>query len=337
MDDNTPFTQDAWNKLVLPHAGSFLQSFEWGKLQQVYGRAVFRCFFEGVFAQCISIPLPLGFSYLYVPRGPLSTHAHVSPRALRQFFASVKQAAKDTRPVFLRVDPPRGELPLQKLGFVDAGRSIQPRMQWVVDLRDSEEDILAGMHQKTRYNIRLAGRKGVAVRWGAAREQEQGEGLAAPFFSLLEETANRQEIRLHPRPYYQAFWRVLPLLTPHAHAPLSRAVYRLYIASFADEDVVAALVFYFGRRAVYLHGGSSNKHRKVMPSHLLHWRVMQDAKALGCEAYDMGGIDPKRWQGLTRFKQGFGGRREAYGNAWELPFSRIGYTGYRAARALLRR
>lgn len=314
-----------WNRRVFKKRGSFLQAFEWGTFQQRYGNTVVRVATDALAGQVLTQTLPLKMRYAYIPRGPVGEWDKESfAQWLVQFRATTTGG-----PIFLRTDPPYPNLQLtthdlRQLGFRDACRAIQPKQNLIIDLQKNEEEILGEMHPKTRYNIRLAQRHGVRV--GHASDFES-------FFRLLSATAGRQSIRLHPKRYYATMLETVPVFSERKDS----LQHRVYVASCGGKDLATALVFYFGDRATYLHGGSTDERSDVMAPYALHWGIMQDAKTMGYAEYDLGGADEKRWPGITRFKKGFGGTVEEYPNAADLIFDSLRYRAYRLVRKMLSR
>lgn len=193
-------------------------------------------------------------------------------------------------------------------------RDVQPREILVMDISKSEEELLSKMKPKTRYNIRLAEKRGVQVIVSKERKYREN------FFSLVKTTADRAGIHPHPKEHYEKMFDVMENLG------------ELYNAEYKGDIVAANALFFFKKSAIYLHGGSSNDHRSSMAPFLLHWRAIQDAKRKACMWYDFGGVDSGKdtmqsaknserefripfcpshienrqdWSGITRFKQGF--------------------------------
>jgi peptidoglycan pentaglycine glycine transferase (the first glycine) len=181
--------------------------------------------------------------------------------------------------------------------------TIQPPRTIVVDLRPSEEEILAAMKQKTRYNIRLAAKKGVTVREGTAAD------LPA-FNQMMHITGLRDHFGVHDPAYYRAAYE---LFAPD-HAAL-------LLAEYEAKPLAAVMVFAAGKHAAYLYGASSNEERERMPAYAVQWAAMQWAKRRGCESYDLWGVpdypeaeleekfaeQQEGLWGVYRFKRGFGG------------------------------
>ena len=273
MSTTTPVR--AWNTAILERHGSFLQSFEWGVFQEALGHHVVRVGYGTFYGQAIEQTLPFGIRYAYVPRGPVGVWAELE---FDDWLATFRDEVFPRRFTFARIDPPLGADPaiLRRNRFVDTGRTVQPRKNLVVSLIEPEETILGRMHEKTRYNIRVAERHGVEV---GIKNNELG---FAAFCGLLEETASRQKIRLHPKNHYETMLRVVPAFSDGSRPPETLRQ-RLYVVRLKDDALAAALIVYFGNRATYVHGGTSLRQKNAMASYALHWHIMREAKAAGCE------------------------------------------------------
>jgi peptidoglycan pentaglycine glycine transferase (the first glycine) len=182
------------------------------------------------------------------------------------------------------------------------------------------------MKSKTRYNVRLAGRKGVVVR-------EASEADLPAFHALMAITAARDRFGVHTPAYYEAAYRLF--------VPQDRA--RLLLAEVEGEPVAALMVFALPPRAWYFYGASGDAHRNKMPTYLLQWEAMRWARSLGCTAYDLWGVpdaDEDRLEaefkgradglwGVYRFKRGFGGRLVRSVGAWDRVYAPLRYRLYR--------
>jgi len=168
----------------------------------------------------------------------------------------------------------------------------------MIELTEPDNVLLAAMHQKARYNLRLAIRHGVTVR----RSTEIGD--LRSFYEVFSETAIRNGFFQEP---YGFFLNLCSTLFPRGNA-------ELFLAEIEGEVIAGLFVLYFGRRATYLYGGSTARRRGVMPNHLLHWTVIQAARERGCQEYDLYGYEPfglpdHLYAGISRFKKQLGGRR----------------------------
>jgi lipid II:glycine glycyltransferase (peptidoglycan interpeptide bridge formation enzyme) len=175
----------------------------------------------------------------------------------------------------------------------------------VVDLDSEPDALLAKMRSKTRYNVRLAQRKGIVIREGSRADM-------GTFHRLLTLTGERQSFTPNGLSYFDAMWDIL---APGDHI-------KLFLAELDGEAVSAILITAFGDTAVYKRGGWSGQHGSSHPNELLHWEAMLWAKTTGYRRYDFDGIDPVAVQAIesgepvpadisdavVRFKLGFGGR-----------------------------
>ena len=209
----------------------------------------------------------------------------------------------------------------------------------LLDLTKSEEELLAGMHQKTRYNIKVAERHGVIV-----EEKNDAEGLAL-FLKLQKATADRQKFYIHPDNYYRTLWETF---SPGCHSGLDGAPdgsrldpessrsdsgsqivasgttsAHILIARLGNEPLGALFLLRYGDTFYYPYGGTADTHRESMFGTLLMWEAIKLGKRLSCKIFDMWGAaatdDPKDpWSGFTRFKKGFGGRLVEFEDTYDL-------------------
>ena len=230
--------------------------------------------------------------------------------------------------IFVKIDPdvradtPAGEAVIAALtrrGWRPSGEQIQYRNTVVSDLTPSEDDLLAAMKPKWRYNIRLAERKGVVVRDGTAAD------LPA-FYAMYAETGGRDGFLVRPFDYYRAIWERF----------LADGLGHVLLAEVDGAPVAGLFLFRYGPTAWYFYGASTAQSRDLMPNHALQWAAMRWAKAAGCTRYDWWGApdvldesDPM-W-GVYRFKQGFGGEFTPWIGAWDFPTNRAAYWGYTVA------
>ncbi len=316
-----------WNEEVLRLGGDFLQSWEWGTFQEKTGAEIARWRAlapdgagrgEGALALLVRRSLPFGRAYWYCPRGPLGQDT------MQKLLDAGATADAD----FFRFEP-------QTKPAVSAKktREVQPGQTLVVDLRQDTEALLAAMHEKWRYNIRLAERKGVQVYMAGAHDPSALE----IFWDLLSETTERDRFAAHDKEHYRLMLETLA--GDPATDGKTRPVARLVFAEHDGKVLAANLMLYFGTTAIYLHGASSRDRREVMAPQALHWKAMQDAKFWGYAHYDFWGVAPEGaeahpWAGITRFKRGFGGRYVSYPGTYDLPVNRFWYTVYRLARRM---
>jgi peptidoglycan pentaglycine glycine transferase (the first glycine) len=313
--------QERWTAFIKehgPHSGSFLHSWQWGEFQKSVGKKVHRYAWgvEGkwrMVAQFIEEQLPAMQTYLYCPRGPIFVE-QLSDEMIMQLFGELRSTHGA---MFVRFDWPREFLSKRQIIQVP---TKSPATTLITDLAQTEEELFAGMHQKTRYNIRLAEKKGVEVHFEGGVEEEEVK-------RLFEETAKRGKFRLHPWEYYEEMMRSLRSHRQDCHAHLAGA----YV-----EDKLAAVVIMIDYNNVrtYLHGASDYAYRQSMAPYLLHWKLIQRAKEVGMRSYDWWGISPEGagqehpWSGVTRFKKGFAGEVVQYAGTFEYVLSPTWYGLY---------
>ncbi len=325
-----------WDDLVLSLPGAhLLQSTAWATAREQLGWTPHRLAFRRAgrlvgtaLVLCRPLPVP-GLGLGYVPKGPIL--AEWSDQAVGDAARALAAWARDHRVLWLKLDPDvaadNGAVAreLEAAGFLPAEEQVQLPATMLVDLRGSEEELLARMHRKWRYNVRLAQRRGVQVREGDTDD-------LATFYRLYQETAARDHFVIRPLDYYRVLWEHL--------RREQRAV--LLLADVAGETVAGLVVCRYGRRAWFLYGASGARHRRDQPNHLLQWRAMQWAREHGCATYDMWGAptelreDDPLW-GVYRFKRGFGGRYVRWLGAYDyVPYPRL-YRAWQAALRLYRR
>ncbi len=321
-------------------APSFLQSGFWGSFKARFGwnaRAFIVDWGDGGKLPLLVIRRRLwrGASFAYLPWGPSLPADFPSSDADRSaMLESLALALKEQLPpdtAFVRFDPPwasYGEdaaAPAILGSFRRAGADIQPPDTVIIDLTANEEDQLAAMKSKWRYNIRLAEKKGVAVR------RLDAGGLDA-FYALYEETAKRDRIAIHGKDYYAA------LFSHAAEYKGGAQDLRLYVAEHGDQPIAAIITLFRGEEATYLYGASSDSDRNLMPAYALQWRAMRDARDAGCLRYDLFGIPPNAdaghpMAGLYRFKTGFGGRIVHRSGSWDYAYRLPSTAAFRMAEA----
>jgi len=257
---------------------------------------------------------------MYVPKGPLLDYGN--GQLLDRVLASLEELARTQRAIFIKIDPDvrleeRQVIEaLQARGWCPSSEQIQFRNTILIDLRPGEDELLANMKAKTRYNIRLAARRGVRVRTGNFDD-------LALFYEMYAETSRRDGFISRPFVYYHDAWGAF----------MEADLARLFLAEYQGEPLAGLIVFRFGRRAWYMYGASTEKHRHLMPNHLLQWEAMRWARSEGCTVYDLWGApdvlseDDPLW-GVYRFKEGFGGQFVRHIGAYDYPVSRPLYWLY---------
>ncbi|MBI4250667.1 peptidoglycan bridge formation glycyltransferase FemA/FemB family protein [Candidatus Uhrbacteria bacterium] len=328
-----------WDAAVVSYPQhSFLQSYDWGEFQKKHGRNVERycirhCNGRYAIAQILSHPLPFFGWYGYCPRGPLMEEGQNT-----SFLASLSAELRKQRALFLRIEPPTFT-PTVK-GIVQIA-PMQPADVWIVDLSQPFDVLQSLMHPKTRYNYRIAQKKGISIQMISSPYDNNFEKAISDFIGLLARTAGRHQFRLHTDDYYR---QMITFFIRNLSESKTNISLRLYAAYRGATPLAAILVLYFGSTATFLHGGSDYRFRHLMAPYALHMQAIQDAAELGFTSYDMGGIahtdDPHdSWQGITRFKKGFSGYSLHYPGTFDIVFNSFHYLAYskfRQVRSRLR-
>lgn len=297
---------EEWNQLIHDHPKThLLQTGAWGELKSAFGWEPVRLVGQGLGAQLLFRHLPLGLTFAYLPKGPIILHPKSENHA--DFWGEVDLFCKNRRAIFLKVEPDGWENedmfpPLPLGGFHLSSLHVQPRSTLVIDLRRSQDEVFNCMKPKTRYNIRLAGRKGVTIRIS----DDIGK-----FHQLMNVTSHREAFHVHSLEYYQRAYNLFH--------PLGQC--ELFFAENQERILAGLMVFAFGDSAYYLYGASADVERNRKPTYPLQWEAICWAQAKGCLEYDMWGIpddasgtreeeqeerEDGLW-GVYRFKRGFGG------------------------------
>lgn len=315
---------DEWNLWLKNRPDAhLLQQGEWGELKAAFGWEAVRLTADDAGAQVLFRRLPLGFSLAYIPKGPVG-------KGWDALWPLVDAECKKRRAVFLKVEPDawKGDRQLEDKfsshGFKPSPHDLQPRRTSLINIRGEEDEILAAMKQKTRYNIRLAGRKEVVVR---------PSGDVSAFSDLMAVTGERDAFGVHSLAYYQKAYDLFH--------PLGMC--ELFLAEYQGQPLAGLMVFRRGARAWYFYGASNNRERNRMPAYLLQWEAIRWAKQLGCTDYDLWGVPDENEEkleaefssrsdglwGVYRFKRGFGGRIVRTAGAWDKVYRPMMYLAYK--------
>ena len=290
--------------------GHFLQSPEWAKLKSEWkNEVVLSEDKDGNIKGAMSIlirKLPyINSSIMYSPRGPVCD-IH-DKETFQDLVNGAKELAKKYNAFIFRVDP---DIPdsdeefkkiAQEVGFKlkenvkDFSEVIQPRYVFRLNVKDkTEEELLKSFHEKTRYNIRLAGRKGVTIRDGNREDLKD-------FYKIMQETGNRDNFLIRPLEYFEKMYDCM-----------GKDYLRVIMADYNGKPISGAIAIYYGNKVWYLYGASSNQNRNVMPNYLVQWEMIKWALEKKCDIYDFRGVsghvDEHHPQyGIYKFKKGFNG------------------------------
>jgi lipid II:glycine glycyltransferase (peptidoglycan interpeptide bridge formation enzyme) len=311
----------SWNQFLSTHPNAhLLQTGEWGELKSAFGWKPVRVVTGEVGVQILFRKLPLGFTIGYIPK-PIISNQSVSS----QFWDEIDNVSRKHHSIFCKLESDTWETNFihHPSSFILSKHNIQPPRTIIVDIKDNEEEILARMKQKTRYNIRLAEKKGVTVRSWDDLES---------FHKMMLVTGGRDGFGVHSLEYYE---RAYELLHP-------KQMGELLVAEYEGKPLAALFVARNGNRAYYLYGASTDNERNRMPTYLLQWEAMKWAKAHGCDEYDLWGVPDEDeatleanfetrhdglW-GIYRFKRGFGGELKRAAQALDRVYNPLLYWAY---------
>ncbi len=283
-------------------------------------------------------------SVLYSPKGPLLDWSNESLRT--RVLRDLQAYAKKQGAIFLKMDPDvmlgtgvsqSGDdvvdtvgqsvvSDMKRMGWEYSGDQIQFKNTVLIDLSAPEEQMLARMKQKTRYNVRLAEKKGVTLRVGTPDD-------LGMLYKMYAETSLRDGFVIRDEGYYRTVWERFMLNVKSNASHDAQPCAEPLVAEVNSEPVAAIFVFYFAGRAYYVYGMSRDMHREKMPTYLLQWEAMKRAKAKGCTVYDLWGAPEvfderdSMW-GVYRFKEGLGGRVVRTLGAWDFAPSPLWYKMY---------
>jgi lipid II:glycine glycyltransferase (peptidoglycan interpeptide bridge formation enzyme) len=314
-----------------------LQSWQWGEFKQSTGMKPIRI------AEFESGKLIQGYQILLrkVPQTNYYVgHSLKTPLPTKKLISALRDLAREENIIHIKLEPDyivrrwpnrkgkiktdqvkENSVDLEKFDLTPARRDLFASHSFVIDLTDNADDLMMNMHRKTRYNVRLAKKKGVEI-----VEESSKNGLKI-FNDLLQVTLERQDFYLHSPEYFRKLWQHL--------SPDNIA--RILLAKYQGETLAAWLIFKWKDRIFYPYGASSSKHRDVMASNLICWETILRGKRWGCKEFDMWGSpgpdvdkdDP--WYGFYRFKRGYGGDLVEFVGSWDLVNNSMLYEGVQFA------
>ncbi|HEY7928097.1 MAG TPA: peptidoglycan bridge formation glycyltransferase FemA/FemB family protein [Candidatus Dormibacteraeota bacterium] len=306
---------NVWDDMVVgnPDGGHYLQTRAWAEAKSCWGWQPHHMVHEGTSGRVAVLFLSRRVAGLgtiwYAPKGPGVIDA-------TSLVDMVPWTGPPPGAFVVKVEPEvLGGADLRgwrETGLVKAAGDIQSnRATIVVDLRPDEDAVLASFKPKTRYNVRLAARRGVTV-VNAAVDPEHARVL----YRLLVQTNARNGIPVRRADYFADCWARLG----------SRDQGRLFFAVHGGEVLAGAFVAHLGRRGWYKDGGSTRHSSQLMAPYLLQWEVMRWLRARGVEDYDLVAVPRPAeltadhpFAGLHRFKSGFNERVTEYAGVWDWP------------------
>lgn len=303
-----------------------LQSWEWGEFRQETGVTVTRLIQErekqtGEVFQITWHKIPKTKRFIgYCPKSAIPDEEALS---------EIAQIAKEKKAIMVKFEPnvkasAKAELQIESLAkkfiFIK-GKPLFTKYSFQLDIAKSEEELLKGMHQKTRYNLRLAEKRGVKI-----REDNTEKGFEE-YWQLMEETTKRQKFFAHTKNYHRKMWQTM----------IGSGMGHLFKAVYEGETLTTWILFELNQVLYYPYGASSNKHREVMANNLMMWEAIKFGKKQGCLSFDLwGSLGPEPdtkdpWYGFHRFKQGYGAELVEFAGSYDLVTNQVEYQIYKVA------
>jgi len=296
-----------------------LQSDQWGEFREKTGVKVIKD--KNLQLTVHPIPHTL-FNIGYYPKGQILNKKTID---------NLKRIGKENGCVFIQIEPDiekdnidRNDI--LRLGLKASAHPLLTKYTFILDLTKSEEELLKQMHPKTRYNIKVAQKKGVEI------IEDNSDKTFAEYLRLTKETTSRQNFYAHSEDYHKLMWETLKTKGNFDKDVLAA---HLFKAVYNHEILVAWIVFVYKDVLYYPYGASSSSHREVMASNLMMWEVIKWGKKSGLKKFDMWGAlgptpNPKDpWFGFHRFKQGYGGKLVEFVGSYDLVLNKKIYLSYK--------
>lgn len=289
----SPTELQAYDQWVKQHPhGTLWQSLEWKKYREACGKEVRIYGTAGEATALVVIDkTSFGLSTWEIARAPL-VREEKGEKKDEQLLVSIMSEAKKESCMSLYWTAPK-DTHLSSFFSHISNRHVQPEATRIIDLRLPEAEILAQMHEKGRYNIKVAQKHGVIIK--------ESQDIDA-YYELATQTGGRDGFRILPKKSYENFLK---------HLPGSF----LMLASTPEGKVIAGILgVIWNGTGIYYYGASSSEHRNLMAPYLLQWEAMKKCKAENCHSYDLLGVAPENakpnhpWQGISSFKAKFGGQ-----------------------------
>ena len=319
-----------------------LQSFEWGEFRKRTGVKVIR----GKDWQMTIHKIPcLSFTIGYLPKGKLPD---------KKLIEEFKKIGKENNCIFIQLEPnisiENGKWKIENktlnsqlstLNLVPAAHPLFTKYTFQLNLTKSEDELLKGMHSKTRYNIKVAQKHGVRV------IEDNSDKAFKTYLKLTNETTKRQKFYAHTEKYHKLMWQESGIKNQESRIKnknhdskfllhdSNRLTAHLLLGKYKTEVLVAWILFTFKNTLYYPYGASSEQHRETMASNLIMWEAIRFGKKLGLKKFDMWGAlgpnpDPKDpWYGFHKCKQGYGGELVELIGSYDLVINPILYELYK--------
>ena len=309
-----------------------LQSYEWGEFREKTGvKVVRRAGFQLTIHPIPHTPYTIG----YLPKGELPN---------KEYIEELRKIGKEEKCIFIQLEPnvtasqnSKFEIRNSKFGLRPAARPLFTKYNFVLDLTKSEEELLKQMHQKARYNIKVAQKNGVEV------IEDNSDKSFEEYLRLTRETTERQKFYAHSEMYHRLMWDTLRVQSSKFKVQSldkDKLTAHLLLAKYKGKVLTAWILFVFKDTLYYPYGASSSENREVMSSNLMMWEAIRFGKKLGLSKFDMWGAmgpNPNKndsWYGFHSFKEKYGPEHVEYIGSYDLIINPVLYQVYKVADKL---
>ncbi len=298
-----------------------LQSLLWGEFRKKTGVRVANA--DNLLITIHPIPYTK-YTIGYLPKGPDID---------RDMLTKLIDIGKKYNCIFIQIEP-NVEKNTKEYKFKHLHKAAHPlftKYTFILDLTKSEEELLKNMHSKTRYNIKLAEKKGVII------TEDNSDEAFKEYLKLTQETTKRQKFYAHGKKYHELMWETIKPKTSKGSQDLTA---HLLIAKYQEKTLAAWILFVLGDTLYYPYGASGSENREVMASNLMMWEAIKFGKRLGLKKFDMWGAleekpNPKDpWYGFHRFKEGYGAKHTEFIGSFDYVINENLYFLYKIANRL---
>ncbi|CAN5342805.1 peptidoglycan bridge formation glycyltransferase FemA/FemB family protein [soil metagenome] len=279
-----------------------LQTKEWEEFRNNWGNTTARV--DGNLLTIHKVPV-LNKKIAIFEKGPSPT---------KEMLNNLKKFGKENNLIFIKLEPnviknDNLSALLRSSGAVP-GKTIFTPSTFQIDLTKSEDELMKSFNSKTRYNIRLAERKGVTV------TEDNSDAAFEKYLELTKETTQRDQFFAHSKKYHRLMWETLKEKIAH-----------LLVAKYNNEIIVTWILFAHDNVLYYPYGASTHKYKEVMAPNLMMWEAIKFGKNLGCTVFDLWGREPGK--GFTKFKEGYNPSVVEFLGTWDLVIDKYTYHLYK--------
>jgi len=312
-----------WESFVTSNKNTFLQSWNWGEFNKNTGEKIWRLgIFENDNLLAVSLVIRVSAKrglFLFVPQGPIIEKGEwgvESGKCWNKFFEYLKSLGKEEGVGFVRVSPFLEDNnenldTFRNCGFRNAPiHMMHPETTWLLDITKSEDEIVKNMRKTHRNLIRRAEKEGVKI------IKNTDEKYLKEFYKIHKETVIRHKFIPFSYEYIKSELDVFKIDNQ----------IEIFSAKYKDRIISSAIIVFYGSQAFYHHGASSSEYSKIPASYLNLWKAVKDAKTRGCKIFNFYGIVENKpdhpWNGLSKFKMGFGGYKKELLHCQDFPISK---------------